>query len=86
MGRFGASVGRDAVIAAMQNALSQLSTYYDARPEAVFQRILEILTQQYGPTMAMINVQDGERIRYRAAVNVHPALHGMDSIALENSY
>jgi hypothetical protein len=70
----------------MQEALLRLSTYFDARPEGVFQQILHLLTHQYGPTMAMITIQEGERIRYRAAVNVHPALRGLDAIPLESSY
>ena len=70
----------------MQAALLDLGTYYDASPERVFQRILELVTRQYGQTMAMINLQDGERVRYRAAVNLHPALAHLDTVALERTF
>ena len=71
---------------ALQDALLTLSTFYHPEPEEVFQRILELITQQYGQTMAMINLQEGERLRYRAAANLHPALRGLDSLELERTY
>lgn len=71
---------------AMQEALLRLSTYFHPRPEGVFEQILLLLTQQYGPTMAMITIQEGERIRYRAAVNLHPALREREAIPLAHSY
>ncbi len=70
----------------MQSAVLELSTFYHASPDAVFHRVLEIMAARYGRTMAMINLTGGGRIRYRAAVNLHPAFGQLGSISLSDSY
>jgi len=69
----------------MLRALVELSAYYDPDPGAVFRRVLDAVTSQYGETMAMINLLDGDRIRYRAALHLDPRLEGT-AIELRDSY
>ena len=40
----------------------------------MFRRLLDRIADLYGGTMAMITLIEGERIRFRDVVNVHPAL------------
>jgi len=70
----------------MQEALIAISTYYHPDPGQVFQRIVDRIAVQYGGTMAMINLVDGDRVRYRAVTNPHPALCDLDSVALTHTY
>jgi hypothetical protein len=70
----------------MQEALYRISLCFDPDPNAVFQRIVEELSSCYGHTMAMINLVADDCMRSRAVVNLHPALTGIESLELRNTY
>jgi hypothetical protein len=75
-----------AVTAQMQRALLDLSAYYDVDPSAVFRRLLAAISDLYDGTMAVITLAEGERVRFRAISNPHPALGGLESLALQETY
>jgi len=70
----------------MQQALLELSGFYNADPAVVFQRVLEVMAAEYSGTMAMINLLDGDQVRFRAVVNRHPLMRRSSSLALSNTY
>lgn len=57
----------------MMKALYRISLLTSPDPEAVFNKVLEAITQVYGDTMAMLNVLDEDCIQFRSVVNPHPA-------------
>lgn len=71
---------------AMQQALVELSACYHPDPAVVFRRVLVAMSEIYGGTMAMINLVEGDRIRYRDMVNPHRLLRGRRAINLGDSY
>lgn len=56
----------------MQNILLELSVCHDPEPEVIFRRIVQAIADIYGGPMALINLVEGERLRFRAVVNPHP--------------
>jgi hypothetical protein len=70
----------------MQDALYRISLCFDPQPDAVFQQIVEELSACYGSTTAMINLVADGCMRYRAAVNLHPVLKGLSTLALRHTY
>lgn len=70
----------------MQRAVVEISAFYDPDPAAVFERVLEAVVDRYGPTTAMINLVDGDRVRYRAALNLPRLLRRAGSLALGDTY
>ena len=70
----------------MQRALLAISTYFDIEPAPVFRRVLEVISDQYGGTMAMINLIDRDRIGYREIINPHPLFKRYPSISINDSY
>ena len=57
----------------MIETLYRLSLAYAPEPETIFQQIVEAVAAMYGNTMAMVNLIDGDCLRFRTVVNVHPA-------------
>jgi hypothetical protein len=70
----------------MQEALYQLSLRIDPDPEVLFQEIVELIARFYDNTMAMINLLEGDCVRFRKIVNARPALEGMVTLALQNTF
>src|ERR1044072_7948414 len=70
----------------MQRALVELSACFHPDPSVVFRRVLEAMSEVYGRTMAMINLVEGDRVRYRDIVNPHRLLRGRREIFLGDSY
>jgi hypothetical protein len=70
----------------MQRALIELSTYYHPDPALIFRRVLQAVSAQYGDTMAMINLLEGDRIRYRDIVNPHPLFRRRNWTMFHDSY
>lgn len=70
----------------MQRALVAISTFYDTDPAAVFRRVLEIIAGHYAGTMAMINLLDGDSMRFREVVNPHRLLRRARSLLLSETY
>ncbi|MCC2667908.1 MAG: histidine kinase [Armatimonadetes bacterium] len=69
-----------------QRALVELSCLFHPDPGVIYQRILEIITDRYPGTMAMLNlIQDGH-VSYRAVLNPDPRLQHLTSLALTDSY
>lgn len=52
--------------------LHRISLLYEPDPELVFRQIVDLVSELYGNTMIMVNVIEGEMIRYRAVANLHP--------------
>ncbi len=52
--------------------LHRISLLYEPDPELVFRQIVDLVSELYGNTMVMVNVIEGEMIRYRAVANLHP--------------
>ncbi len=69
-----------------QQALVDLCGFHDPDPAVVFQRVLEVMAAEYGGTMAMINLLDGDVVRFRAVVNPHPLMTRYSSLALPHTY
>jgi hypothetical protein len=70
----------------MQRALIELSAQFDPDPAAIFQRVLSAVSALYGGSMAMINLVDGEHVRFRAISEPHPALESIDFLPLSDTY
>ena len=70
----------------MIDALYRISILTSPEPEPVFQEILKIVASLYDDTMAMVNVSDGESLRFRAVVNTHPVFQAGGSLALQRSF
>jgi signal transduction histidine kinase len=64
----------------------ELSACFHPEPSVVFRRVLEVMSDVYGGTMAMINLVEGDRIRYRDIVNPHRLFRGRRAIFLGDSY
>jgi signal transduction histidine kinase len=56
----------------MIETLYRLSLAYAPEPETIFQQIVEAIAEMYGNTMAMVNLVEGDCIRFRTVVNAHP--------------
>lgn len=69
-----------------QDVLYRLSIFYDPDPAVIFQRVVEAIVEVYGNTMAMVNVLEGERVRYRAVMNPHPLLKRLGSLHLRDTF
>ncbi len=67
------------------DALYRISILSSPDPEPVFQEILEIIAELYGHTMAMVNVTDGQEIRFRSVVNPHPVFQADGSLTLKRT-
>ncbi|MDX1932886.1 MAG: GAF domain-containing sensor histidine kinase [Capsulimonadales bacterium] len=57
----------------MVETLYSISLLFSPEPETVFRRIAEVVSEMYGNTMAMINLMEGDCLRFRTVVNRHPA-------------
>jgi hypothetical protein len=71
---------------AMQTALLELSSFFDPFPSVVFRRVLNVIAQFYNDTMAMVNLIDGDVIRFHEAVNPRPGMMERGSLALRLTY
>ena len=69
-----------------QQALLGLSAFYHEDPAQVFRRVLEVIGAQYDGTMAMVNLFDGDRVRYRDVINPHPIFRRYRSAPLGDTY
>ncbi|MBI3721795.1 MAG: hypothetical protein HY248_04505 [Fimbriimonas ginsengisoli] len=70
----------------MQRALLELSTFFDPDPKVICHRILEVLSDLYNGTMAMINLCIGEEQVIRDVVNTHPSLVGVSRFSLPETF
>lgn len=70
---------------AMLEALYRISILTSPDPEEVFRQIAEVVAEMYGNTMAMVNVQEGNCLRYRTIVNPHPAFQRGDRVKMRHS-
>ena len=61
----------------MVEALYHISLLYTPEPETVFQKIAETVAEMYGDTMAMVNLVEGDCLRFRTVVNPHPAFENI---------
>jgi len=70
----------------LQQTLFEISTYHHPEPQQVFHRLVTAVAEHHPGTMAMINLVDEDRIRFRAVVNPHAQLAGLDALALADTY
>jgi hypothetical protein len=75
-----------AMTSRMQQALLELSTFYDPEPRAVYCRVLEVISEFYDRTFAMINLCVDDRQVIRKALNVPPPLEGVSSFVLSETF
>ena len=54
-------------------------------PETVFRQIAEAVAELYGNSMAMVNVVDGDCLRSRTVVNMHPIFKRVKNMDLEST-
>ena len=69
-----------------QQALLELSAFYDTDPARVFERALEIVSRRFGDTMALLNLMKGDRLYYRSVVNPSPLAFTLESVFVGNAY
>ncbi len=79
------------------DALLQTSLFYSTDPEAVYTRIIEAVSEYYSAaggdsseraprrTMAMLNLRDGECLRFKTVANRHRLFARTDTFALEHT-
>ena len=82
----GTSDRREAVTPQMHEALLELSTFYAPEPGAVFHYIVGLVGRFYPNSMAMLNLIEGDRLLFREVVNPHPAMVGVTSLPLDQTY
>lgn len=70
----------------MQRALMELSVRFDVEPAETFRHVLGAISDLYGGTMAMLNVVEGESVRFREVVRPHRLMRRVGSIPLGDSY
>lgn len=70
----------------MQRALMDLSVRFDVDPSVIFRHVLGAVSDLYGGTMAMLNVVEGESVRFREVVRPHRLMRRVGSIPLGDSY
>src|SRR5579871_491900 len=69
----------------MMETLYRISLLHAPEPETIFQHIVETVAEMYGDTMAMVNLVEGDCLRFRTVVNVHPVFEGSSTLKIERS-
>jgi signal transduction histidine kinase len=70
----------------MQQRLLDLSIFFDPSPSIVFRRILQAIIDTFGDTMAMVNLLDGDVVRFREVMNPRPGVVEKGFLALRRTY
>lgn len=67
----------------MVETLYRVSLLYAPEPETIYRQIVEAVAQTYGGTMAMMNLVEGNCLRFRTVVNVHPAFAQITTLEMQ---
>lgn len=70
---------------AMIEALYRISLLSSPDPDTVFQHIVREIAEIYGDTMAMVNVLDGDCLRFRTTINSHSSMKSIDTLELRHT-
>lgn len=70
---------------AMMREVLALSTYYDPDPRTVYARIVNAVAAHYAGT-AMVNLLEGDLLRYHLVVSDIPELRAVSTLPLEDTY
>ncbi len=70
----------------MQQVLLDLSTFFDPSPTVIFRRILAAIVAVYGDTMAMVNLVEGDVVRFHAVANPRPRVRVGGTLTIRHTY
>lgn len=62
-----------------------LSTYHDPDPRKVYERVTQVLAAHYAGT-AMVNLLEGDRLRYYLVVSDIPELCAITTLPLQDTF
>ena len=81
----GSLMGGRTLNESMLREVLELSTFFDPDPRAVYARIVDDVAAHYSGT-AMLNLLEGDRLRYHYVMSDIPALRTLTTLPLQDTF